>query len=139
VLRRGLIKRVGDGASTNIWRDRWLPNHFGGWPLTPEGGQTAEWVSELLSENGQWNEDFIRQCFIPVDAAAILRMPARIQYEDMWAWEPEKNGVYSVRSAYRLLDTACIRETNVQDASTSGSNVWKMVWKLKVPPKIKVF
>jgi hypothetical protein len=57
----------------------------------------------------------------------------------MWAWEPEKNGVYSVRSAYRLLDTARIRETNIQYASTSGSNVWRMVWKLKVPPKIKVF
>jgi hypothetical protein len=83
VLRHGLIKRVGDGALTNIWQDRWLPNHFGGRPLTPEGGQTAEWVAELLSENGQWNEDFIRQCFILVDVAAILRTPARIQYEDM--------------------------------------------------------
>jgi hypothetical protein len=57
----------------------------------------------------------------------------------MWAWEPEKHRVYSVRSAYRLLDMVRVKETNVQDASTSGSSVWKKVWKLKVPPKIKVF
>ena len=92
-----------------------------------------------MSENGQWNEDVIRQSFVPVDAAAILRTPARVQYEDMWAWEPEKHRVYSVRSAYRLLDMARVKETNVQDASTSGSNVWKKVWKLKIAPKIKVF
>lgn len=65
--------------------------------------------------------------------------PARLQYEDTWAWEPEKHRVYSVRSAYRLLDMVRVKETNVQDASTSGSSVWKKVWKLKVPPKIKVF
>lgn len=52
--------------------------------------------------------------FIPVDAAAILCTPARIQNEDVWAWEPKKHGVYSVRSAYRLLDMVRIRENEVQ-------------------------
>lgn len=104
VLSRGLIKRVGNGNSTNIWTDRWLPNHFGGWPLTPADGQPVSMVSDLLSENGQWDEDVLKQTFIPVDIAAILRTPVRSQYEDVWAWEAEKHGIYSVRSAYRLLD-----------------------------------
>ena len=65
VLTQGLIKRIGDGTSTGIWRDRWLPNHFGGKQLTPEDGQQVSMVSDLLAD-GQWDEDAIRQ-------AAILR------------------------------------------------------------------
>jgi len=72
VLTQGLIKRIGNGTSTHIW----LPDHFGGRPLTPEEGQSVSMVSELLSKNGQWNEDVIKQSFIPVDAVAILRTPA---------------------------------------------------------------
>jgi hypothetical protein len=35
VLAQGLIKRIGDGSSTDIWRNRWIPNHFEARPLTP--------------------------------------------------------------------------------------------------------
>jgi len=96
-------------------------------------------VSELLSENGQWNEEVIKQTFFPVDAAAIMRTTARSQWEDVWAWEPKKHGLYSVRSAYRLLDSARIRDYDEQTASGSGSSCRQKIWKLKVPPKIKVF
>lgn len=139
VLSQGLIRRIGNGESTDIWNDRWLPNHFGGRPLTPAGGQSVSRVSELLSENGQWNEDAIMQSFIPVDAAAILRTPVRTQHDDVWAWEPEKHGVYSVKSAYRLLDLNRIRNNEVQSEGGSGNTCWLKLWKLKVPPKIKVF
>lgn len=61
VLLQGLIKRIGDGASTSIWRDRWLPNHFGGRPLTPGDGQPVNVVADLISASGQWKEDIIRQ------------------------------------------------------------------------------
>jgi hypothetical protein len=73
VLSRGLIRRIGNGESTNIWRDRWLPNHFGGRPLTTAHGQSVSQVADLLSENGQWNDSMIRQIFIHVDVATILR------------------------------------------------------------------
>jgi hypothetical protein len=95
-------------------------------------------VSKLLSENGQW-KTVIKQSFILVDAAAILRTPARIHHDDVWAWEPERHGFYSVRSAYRLLDMARIRDNEGPEASTSKNTVWRKILKLKVPPKIKVF
>jgi len=95
VLDRGLIKRIGDGSSTNIWHDRWIPNHFEARPLTPQDGQDVAQVSDLLTADGRWDEDRIRQIFIPVDAAAILRIPTRPQLADFWAWEPEKHGFYS--------------------------------------------
>jgi hypothetical protein len=56
-------------------------------------------------DSGQWNEELIREIFIPVDAAAILRIPLRSQDDDdCWAWEPEKHGIYSVKTAYQKLE-----------------------------------
>jgi len=36
-------------------------------------------VSDLMTNSGQWNEELIREIFISVDAAAILRIPLRSQ------------------------------------------------------------
>lgn len=138
VLTQGLIKRISNGTSTSIWRDRWLPNHFGGKPITPENGQQLSMVSDLMLPDGQWDEDVIKQNFVPVDAAAILRIPARPWFEDVWAWEPGRHGVYSVRSAYKLLDARRIYDNGVGVAGVSGNEVWKKIWSLKVPPKIRV-
>ena len=84
-------------------------------------------VVDLISPSGHWREDFIRLQFIPVDANAILSIPVRPQYEDIWAWEPEKHGVYSVRSAYRLLDAARIRDAEEDAAGGSGDVAWKKI------------
>lgn len=98
-----------------------------------------ERVSDLLTADGHWDENRIRQIFIPVDAAVILRIPTQTQLVDFWAWEAKKHGVYSVKSAYKLLDRDRIKSTGLNTASVSENEVWKMIWKLKVPPKIRVF
>lgn len=74
---------------------------------------------------------------IPVDAKAILRIPMRAQVgEDWWAWEQEKHGVYSVKTAYRLL--ASTYQPATEAPESSGDEVWKKTWKLNVPPKVRV-
>lgn len=40
--------------------------------------------------------------FVQIDAEAILRIPINTG-EDFWAWQPDKRGQFSVRSAYKLL------------------------------------
>lgn len=80
VLDRGMIKRIGNGASTNIGNDRWIPLHFDAKPITPENDQVSL-VADLMTESGQWNEQLIRDIFIPIDAVAILRTPIRPQDE----------------------------------------------------------
>lgn len=44
-----------------------------------------------------------------------------------------------MKSAYKLLDTARLREQVDEGPGSSGDEVWKGIWKLKVPPKVKVF
>jgi len=47
-------------------------------------------------------------------------------------WNPEKNGHYTVKSAYRL----CVEEI-VDNSHLRKNEYWGGIWKLKVPPKVK--
>jgi hypothetical protein len=95
-------------------------------------------VSDLVTASGQWNEQLIRETFISVDPAAILRIPLRPNAEDWWAWESEKHGEYSVKTAYRKLADAQ-QQGEPTTLGGSGDASWNRIWKLNVPPKVKVF
>lgn len=140
VLKKGLVRRVCDGSTTGIWLDRWLPSHFKGKPLTPAKGQSVDKVSDLMTSSGGWDESLIRDSFFPVDANAILKVPTNTRDEDFWAWEKEKHGNYSVKSAYQLLEDEQDRTVGNHDGpGVSDEQQWKLIWKLDVPPKVKVF
>ncbi|OEL35903.1 hypothetical protein BAE44_0003078, partial [Dichanthelium oligosanthes] len=58
------------------------------------------------------------------------------------AWAFEKHGCYSVRSAYKLLkQEQTIRlEAAADNPSVSDTGQWwRRVWKLNIPPKIRIF
>lgn len=102
--------------------------------------QIVETVSDLTTESGAWNEGLIRDIFFPVDVVAILKLPMVSRGEDIWAWEKEKHGIYSVRSAYRLQED--VQNQAVGGYDNPGSSMegpWKLIWKLEVPPKVRVF
>lgn len=108
VLQKGLIKRIGDGTTTSIWHDRWLPSHFRGRLIVIPDQPQVNMVENLLTPSGGWNVELIKHDFADVDAQAILSTPVRGVGNDVWAWELERHGMYSVRSAYRcLLDDQC--------------------------------
>lgn len=51
-----------------------------------------------------WNEEDERDSFMALEAEETLKIkPSAKLVEDVVAWAFEKNGVYSVRSAYKLL------------------------------------
>ena len=84
----------------------------------------------------------IREKFSRDDTEAIIRIPlSRRDVPDTVVWLPNKDGVYSVRLGYgiaRLLS----KETNGMEESSSGQNrglIWKRLWKLHLPNKIKIF
>ena len=76
------MRRIGDGSRTNVWQQRWIPNHFNGTPLVVPDEQQVTRVSELITASGGWNEEVIRQNFANIDAQAILRTPIRGTGED---------------------------------------------------------
>jgi hypothetical protein len=48
-------------------------------------------------------------------------------------------GIYSVRSAYKLLYKKKFEDTGDQAPNSSSDGPWKIIWRLPIPPKVKVF
>jgi hypothetical protein len=61
---------------------------------------------------------------------AILLTPVNGNGEDFWAWAPEKHGVYSVKSAYRLLEANRKQVVEDEASGSSSSHDWQTLWKL---------
>ena len=144
-LEQGLIKRVGDGESISIWTDRWIPNTATLKPMGRIGNEPINRVSELFDQdNGTWDVDLVRRNFLAPDADAILNIPLRVPgCEDYLAWDLERSGVYSVKTAYRALVTRkeclALEEGTIAESSMSDRPMWIALWKLKVIPRVRVF
>jgi hypothetical protein len=60
-------------------------------------------VDELINPvSGTWDEDLINDLFWPVDAHRILQIPLTHGKDDLVAWHYNRNGLFSVRSAYHV-------------------------------------
>lgn len=141
VLKQGLIRRVGDGRTTEVWHDQWIKGTATMKPICRLTEDPVHLVVDLVDENsGEWNVELIRKMFIAPDAEAIINMPLpRVAADDFWAWEWERSGSYSVRSAYRVLKEKQCNNQPGPSTSSGGEETWKALWKLHVQPKIRVF
>lgn len=52
-LEQGLIKRIGDGSTTKVSEDRWIPTAIGNKPICRRDGGTAIRVSDLMTPDGR--------------------------------------------------------------------------------------
>ena len=103
-------------------------------------------MAQLIDEDsGMWKVAQVREFFFPHEADAILGMPLSSRMPEdslIWAWS--KNGDFSVRSAYKvaLKVLKAARLSNDEgECSDKGkmTGLWKLVWQLKCPNKIKHF
>jgi hypothetical protein len=96
-------------------------------------------VADLLTSSGAWNTDLIKQVFVDADAHAILSTQVRGLGADVWAWEPERHGLYTVKSAYKQLYDEQCRLLEGDHAFSSGDITWNRIWKLEVPQRSGFF
>jgi hypothetical protein len=146
LLKHGMIWRVNSGSKIRIWRDNWLPR--GNLKVMGNAsGSRIRWVSELIDPSTKtWKEDVVRTVLYPPDAETVLQIKIQIKIpsfdgDDYVAWHHEKSGMFSVRSAYRLaLDLKEKgKETGMSDKPAGDRDFWNLIWKAKVPPKIRFF
>jgi hypothetical protein len=76
ILKRGLIWRVGNGESINIWLDPCIPSSANGLILSQRGNTVYTKVFELIDPyNGGWDLALLQNIFEPVDVQQILQIP----------------------------------------------------------------
>ena len=98
-------------------------------------------VSELIDEiSASWKEELIRSYFLPMDADIILSIPLCTRRQsDFWAWNFDRKGIFSVRSAYRMIINTKMNRENYFDGNPGSSNTeavakgWCSLWRVAVP------
>ncbi|XP_074289594.1 uncharacterized protein LOC141614747 [Silene latifolia] len=141
VLEKGIRRRIGDGLSTRVWRDAWIPGTQTGKVISPRGECDGNMlVASLLRPDGlTWDTSKVRTFFLPFEQERILSIRLSINEEcDSWYWSLEKDGLYSVRSAYRTLAKDLDTEEE-QSSYHREKTLWNSIWKVDVWPRIKVF
>ena len=105
ILRLGYYWKVGNGSSISVVWDRWIPNHPTNKIIHPRHELVGDLaVSKLIdSKLHAWRSDMIMAMFHKEDAEAICRIPlSRRSIPDSIIWLHNKNGKFSVKSAYKL-------------------------------------
>jgi hypothetical protein len=132
LIKEGLIMRIGNGVKTNIWRDNWLRR---GYNLKPRVGRTKTRIRKvnqlLLPNSNGWNEHLVNQVCYPEDASLILNLALLDQpCEDFLAWHYERNGKFSVKSAYKLAYNILhgVRwQAGNSEAVENTRNIWSVI------------
>lgn len=93
-----------------------------------------------------YNEQVIKECMSLMDFDYVLKIPLPMpNMEDFWASNMESSGVFSVRSAYRMLIHMKKRGEAWLDGQSGniGPNIkekaWTKMWCHKIPSKVKIF
>lgn len=73
---------------------------------------------------------------MPIDVQSILQILLAQGREDVIAWHYNRSGMFSVRSSYHCQWTAKF-DDGASNAVDNG--VWKRLWKLSIPGKIKIY
>ncbi|KAM0925007.1 hypothetical protein ACQ4PT_004493 [Festuca glaucescens] len=141
LLKKGVIWRVGNGASIRAWRDPWIPRESNHKPQSPQGRCRYRWVGDFLLPDGSWNLQRLEQYFSDADVKEIMQIkPSRRNENDFVSWFPGKNGMFTVRSAYRL---ALHRDMMQHDRGATSYRPdgarpsSRLIWKCPVPPKVQ--
>ena len=143
ILQSSHYWRVGNGASINALKDKWLPNFPTNKVLNPIQENWGElMVCELINlELNIWRYEDIRTIFHRNEANAICQIPLSRRYVvDTIFWLHNPRGVFTVKFAYHVARRLLTNTARV--GSSRGcvtKKVWVAIWKLRIPNKIKVF
>ncbi|XP_010513443.1 PREDICTED: uncharacterized protein LOC104789443 [Camelina sativa] len=142
LISHGLQYVVGNGEQIEVWNGQWLPLS----PPRPARGIGKNLYPHLKVSNllyqGSWNEELL-SCIIDsndIPRIKIIR-PSITKAHDVISWIHTKDGVYTVKSGYKVerkisKDTYLTVDTTHSDVT---ARVFSKLWNQNSPPKIKHF
>ena len=125
----------------DVWRHRWLPDLNHRKIISPRTDSSVHRVCDLFFPDTRvWDPGHLESCLIPWEAELVRRIQVcEDGAEDTLIWPLTSDGDYSVRSAYRMLVSANSILQPSSSVSGSPGLVWKKIWKMRVPNKIRHF
>ncbi|MCH81833.1 putative non-LTR retroelement reverse transcriptase [Trifolium medium] len=109
-----VVRKVGNGANTTFWYDKWvgdmvLKDKFP--RLFTISNRKEAMVKDLVMEADgtlSWNFSWRRHLFawevaLQNELMVVLNEFRLTNENDVWGWEPEKRGIFTVYSTYRFL------------------------------------
>ncbi|GLT80072.1 hypothetical protein SLA2020_515330 [Shorea laevis] len=139
LLKQGCRRLIGDGRSTDIWNDPWLPGHTQFYVQSPRpAGYELRYVCDLIDDDSHsWKHDLIQEIFNPHEAQLILSMPLSWERrDDGWTWNLTRQGTYSVRSGYhRAMSTG---GPHAGPSPSSSNFRGGLLWSLDIPEKVRL-
>ncbi|XP_042983262.1 uncharacterized protein LOC122312666 [Carya illinoinensis] len=134
-LKEGCIWRIGDGQKVNLWHDKWLPGHQN---LASEHGVVETHREDVVAsvfqvDNLGWDIQKLRTLFNPSLVCEIMKiMVFSSGTADKLIWNFERNGMFSVKSCYRLIMDLSRLEISESSNIRSQQKLWKALWKMPV-------
>ena len=88
-----------------------------------------------------WRCDIITKKFCTKEADAICKIPlSQRNVVDSVVWMHTKNGKYFVKFGYHLARKVMRNDDGVGSSDgVGGQQIWKKIWQLHVPSKMKIF
>ena len=146
VLKEGIIWRIGNGQTINIWSDPWLPRDESRKIRSVRGNQIITKVCELINpSSNNWDTQLLNQTFNAEEVKIIKTIPIQDGAIDNIAWHFDKKGNFSVKSAYQVVQNIKKKEeeqgSSSMDITNEGNNKikWKKLWSIPLPGKVKHF
>ncbi|KAF7827221.1 uncharacterized protein G2W53_018385 [Senna tora] len=144
VLNKGVRRSIGNGRSTGVWTDPWIPSDAPTISIRPSHIEIEdEEVSVLLNEDAtEWIDGELRARFEEDICTRIKSIPPNpSQGDDRWIWEHDSKGLYYVKTGYRSLMLETWNQFNHGLDIDEGSTMrfWKRIWKLPITSRYKVF
>ena len=139
VINKEAIWRVGNnGELIDVWKHQWLPDPACSKIVSPRASSPVTWVYDLFYPNTRiWDPEKLEACFLPWEAELRGRIPVNEGWdEDILIWPLTLDGEYSVWSAYRMLFEAENLTLPSSSSSAQSQDVWKKIWKVRLPNKI---
>ncbi|XP_021736509.1 uncharacterized protein LOC110703057 [Chenopodium quinoa] len=131
LLKEGLIWRIGNGSTVNIWKDPWVADENGMY-ITSAAVEGLNNVNELVDfSKMEWGEDLISSVFNERDTKCILSIPLGAQTsKDVITWAFSNDVMYSTKTSY-MLGKGCNFDLL--------HKAWAELWGLEASPKVSHF
>lgn len=141
MIQKGAVWRIGDGRNISIWDHNWLPEPGMSRVVSPKMDEGLNRVCDLFYPNTKtWNWEVLQKSFYLWEAEVIRKIyVSEACNTDCLVWSKTSDGCYSVKSAYQMLATDQVINAAPSSSNGEGSKVWRSIWKIRAPPKIRHF